>query len=470
MTITTVLNTKIGEARKVARLWLEGSKLAHAGVKIGARYSIAPHRASNRIELREVDERYQGDTFTVSSRTLNGVVRPLFEIRTNVLREVFENVETVRVAIRDGRIVVTANHIISKIRERVARLMTKLRDGTELAVCSLFHGGGVLDKALHDGMNRAGVRSFVQVAVEQDSWYLDASLRNNTELWRAESVAICSDIRHVNWQHNPVACDVLALGLPCTGLSRSGIVKNKLTCGEEHSEAGALFVDFLDAVKAVNPAIVELECVPELQTSVSMIVIRSVLDSLGYDLHEAVLDGSEFGALERRKRFVAVAITRGLPAGFSLEALQPVKEKESSINDVLEPIAVDSPLWKPYAHLEEKAARDAEAKKGFAQRQLLTGIEGFCKTIGRHYAKGRSTEPFLMHPTVPGLLRLFTATEHARIKGIPLSVIQGESETGAHEILGQAVIYPQFVSLGVALGEYLRAIAAANEGEFAAAA
>ncbi|MDU8491364.1 hypothetical protein RYA07_23720 [Pseudomonas syringae pv. actinidiae] len=99
MAITTVLNTKIGEARKVARLWLEGSKLAHAGVKIGARYSIAAHRANNRIELREVDERYQGNTFTVSSRTLNGVVRPLFEIRTNVLREVFENVETVRVAI-----------------------------------------------------------------------------------------------------------------------------------------------------------------------------------------------------------------------------------------------------------------------------------------------------------------------------------------------------------------------------------
>ncbi|WP_440065716.1 DNA cytosine methyltransferase (plasmid) [Pseudomonas syringae] len=469
MAITTVLNTKIGEARKVARLWLEGSKLANAGVKIGARYSIAAHRANNRIELREVDERYQGNTFTVSSRTLNGVVRPLFEIRTNVLREVFENVETVRVAIRDGRIVVTANHIISKIRERVSRLMTKLRDGAELAVCSLFHGGGVQDKSLHEGMNRAGIKSFVQVAVEQDSWYLDASLRNNTELWRAESVAICSDIRHVNWQHNPIACDVLALGLPCTGLSRSGIVKNKLTCGEEHSEAGALFVDFLDAVKAVNPAIVELECVPELQTSVSMIVIRSVLDSLGYDLHEAVLDGTDFGALERRKRFVAVAITRGLPAGFSLEALQPVKEKESSINDVLEPIAADSPLWKPYAHLEEKAVRDAEAKKGFAQRQLLTGREGYCKTIGRHYAKGRSTEPFLIHPTIPGLLRLFTATEHARIKGIPLSVIQGESETGAHEILGQSVIYPQFVSLGVVLGQYLRAIAA-NSNHFAEAA
>ncbi|WP_225776454.1 DNA cytosine methyltransferase [Pseudomonas sp. Marseille-Q5115] len=454
MTMTTILNLKIGEARNVPRLWLEGQKLSKAGVKVGARYSLKA-LAGERIELHEVDAAYQGPTFNVSKRERNGVVHPLFEIRTGKLREVFEQVESVRVAIRNGRIVVTAHHMVGKIRERVARVLAKLRKGAELAVCSLFHGGGVLDRALHDGMMQKGVPSFTQVAVEIESNYLDASLRNNRDLWRDESVAICSDVRDVNWQHSPIACDVLTAGLPCTGMSKSGRAKNKLTCGEEHAKAGALFVDFLEAVRNVNPAIVVLECVPELQNSASMAVIRSVLDSLGYVLQEAVLDGAAFGALERRQRFVAVAVTKGLTVTFDFESLAQVKIKEACIRDVLEPIGEDSPRWKTYSYLANKAVRDKAAGKGFA-RQLLTGDEQACGTIGRLYSKARSTEPFLIHPRFPELSRLFTPIEHARLKGIPEGVIEGESETVAHEILGQSVVFPQFHSVGIAIGALLK--------------
>jgi len=449
--MTTIINTKIGESKNVARLWLEGRKLERAGVRIGARYQLVTNKGAERMELREAPASANDHVFTVSKRERRGNVVPLMEIRSKVLSELFENIERVRVAIKHGRIVVTALHLETKLRERVKRLTEKLRSGEALAVASLFHGGGVLDKALHSGLRRAGVKTFVQVGVELEPEYLDSSLENNPELWNERSVAICSDIREVNWAGNAPQCDILVGGVPCTGASRAGRSKNKLSMAEEHSSAGALFLDYLDAVKSLNPAICVIENVPEYQQSASMAVIRSVLTNLGYKLQEEVLNGNDFGALERRNRLVVIATSKGLPDLFDFAELTPVRTKEGSINEVLEGVPLDSERWKPFDYLAEKEARDKAAGKGFA-RQLLTGTEGHCGTIGRAYAKCRSTEPFLVHPLNPSLSRLFTPVEHARLKGIPEEIISGLADTTAHEVLGQSVIYPMFESIGVELG------------------
>jgi DNA (cytosine-5)-methyltransferase 1 len=455
MTMTTVLNLKIGEAKATPRLWMEGEKLARAGVKIGARYSLVSP-SSDRIELREVGADHQGQTFTVSKRTRHGFLRPLMEIRSFALREIFQNHEKVRVAIRHGRIVITANHLETKMLERSRRLLDKLRRGASLALASLFHGFGVLDKALHAGFKRSGLSTFVKVAVERESAYLDVSLRNNTELWTDESVAVCSDVRDMDWSRNAPQCEVLAAGIPCVGASKSGMARNHLEFAEDHEHAGALFIDYLDAVKAMNPAIVVAENVPEYLNTASMAVIRSVLNSLGYRLHEMVLCGSDFGVLERRRRMVLVGVCKALPQHFDFALLEAVESQNLTMAQALEPIADDSPRWKSYDYLADKAVRDKAAKKGFA-RQLLESTADGCGTIGKGYAKGRSTEPFMIHPTNPLLSRLLTPVEHARVKGIPLEVIEGESETVAHEGLGQSVIYPKFEAVGFEIGRSIQA-------------
>ncbi|MNC80203.1 hypothetical protein D3C75_1329110 [compost metagenome] len=53
--------------------------------------------------------------------------------------------------------------------------------------------------------------------------------------------------------------------------------------------------------------------------------------------------------------------------------------------------------------------------------------------------------------------RLLTPVEHARVKGIPLEVIEGESETTAHEGLGQSVIFPKFEAVGFEIGRSIQA-------------
>lgn len=255
--------------------------------------------------------------------------------------------------------------------------------------------------------------------------------------------------------------DFVCGGIPCTGASRAGVSKNKLQFAEEHSTAGTLFFDYLEFVKATNPAVALVENVPEYGKSSSMAVIRSVLGSLGYDLFEAVLDGSEFGAIEARKRLCLVAITKGL--GGSVEFVFPSASpgvqpgKQATLADVLEDIPLDSDRWKSYDYLAAKEERDIAAGKGFS-RQLVRPDARTVGTIGRGYSKARSTEPFLQHPTSPDLSRLFTPVEHARIKGIPEYLVDGLAATTAHEVLGQSVIYPVFHSVGYAIGAAIQGL------------
>lgn len=700
---TSVINTSIGESRSMPRLWLEGQKLAVAGIKIGVRYCINVTAALKRVELRPAPDDYTGQTFLVSKRERNNIVYPLMEVRTDLFAEVFEMGSKVFVSIRQGRIIVTASHIASRVAERVKRFLDKLQGKQPLAVVSLFqggralnlethsgvqksgvnslvqagaehevsqfpvslqngqrpwtnesitkrhlqeinvldrniqqcdvliagaaclagghtgnkktnapqssssygaefvdflgwvkaanpgivlfekiadrakstasmiirsvleslgyqmtevntdeiengsvqsqrasivaftpdigipvdvrelgslfenecdyqdedassdqavaphiaerieervtrflgkleaglplesgsqfHGGGILDKALHSGLKQAGVESFVKLAVELEGTYLDTSLRNNPELWKEESFAINSDVREINWLGGNVPrLDVCAGGIPCVGASRSGKSKNQLSCAEEHSTAGSLFVDFIEWIRAANPGAFLIENVPEYAKSASMLVIRRALTALGYVLSETILDGNEMGALEKRRRLCVVGLTPGIGSPFDFGQLTPMREKEACMHDILEDIPLDSDRWKSYSYLAEKEERDLAAGKGFT-RQLLNGTAKSCGTIGKDYNKGRSTEPFIVHPVNPELSRLLTPEEHAKVKTVPLEMIHGVAPTTQHQLLGQAVVFCAFEAVGYLIGRTVQGLtkvveAASNVVEF----
>ncbi|MDA1379357.1 hypothetical protein PCI56_04990 [Plesiomonas shigelloides subsp. oncorhynchi] len=68
--------------------------------------------------------------------------------------------------------------------------------------------------------------------------------------------------------------------------------------------------------------------------------------------------------IERRKRLCVVALSHGID-GFELEKVQSVRTKESRIQDILEPVPLDSERWKSFDYLAEKELRDKAAGKGF---------------------------------------------------------------------------------------------------------
>jgi DNA (cytosine-5)-methyltransferase 1 len=446
--MTTIINTKLGtnkSGRK--RLWLEGGKLLRENVTPGAKFNLDYREKKLIIRICE------NGKYTVSRRERAGKTVPIIDLIQQDIADLFEGVDALRVCVRNGLIVVSAHQQAERVSKRVQTLKQKILSGDSLSICSLFHGGGVLDKAMHHGLASAGIQSHVEVVVEIESAYLESSLANNPELWCTDSIVIESAIEQVSLKAGTdTQVDLVFAGIPCTGASRAGKSKNKLEFAESHQSAGAMFFYTLTLIQALNPAVVVLENVPEYQGTASMQVIRAVLDNLGYDIQERILDGNEFGALERRKRLCVVATCKGLQSHVDLLTATPLRTKEATLNQVLEPIPDDAACWRSFEYLAEKEARDLDAGKGFS-RQLLTGDESFCGTIGRHYAKCRSTEPFIVHPENKMLSRLLTPVEHARVKAIPLEVIDGLSDTIAHQVLGQSVIYPAFMAVGHAVGK-----------------
>lgn len=444
----TIINSKLSEKNGVKRVWIEGTKLKREGYEPGMRFDIKPSKTTLVLTINPEGK------YTISKRQRNGNVLPIIDLNNKHIHELFHDVEMLKIYVKNESIVITAHHQQVKVNERMQRLIDKITNNEPLSVCSLFHGGGVLDKAIHYGLASSDIDSEVGIAVETESKYLDSSLRNNPELWSDNSMVINAPIETVNVLNNPIESDICVAGIPCTGASKSGRSKNKLKFAESHDSAGALFFRFLQFVESVNPAVVIIENVTEYSNTASMEVIRSVLNTLGYDIQETVLNGNQFGVLENRDRLCAVALTKGLSRYFDIESIKPIKTKEHCLNDIVEPISLDSDRWKIYDYLDKKEQADILKGSGF-RRQTLTGDEAFCGSIGRSYNKVRSTEPQLSHPSNDGRTRLFSPVEHARIKGVPIEVINDLSTTVAHEVLGQSVDYPAFEALAKDLGDSL---------------
>lgn len=454
--MTSVVITSLGERKGTPRIWMEGIKLFRGGFKPGDMYEIREQSKGKIVLARKGD----GDR-TVSKRTRGGKIFPIIDLNFQALAECFDVGAKLRMVIRRGAIVIRAHWKAAKVADRVERILKKLREKQALETGSIFHGGGILDVALHSGMRRSGSSSFVKVAVERERKYLDYSVEMNKHLFSGETIFVEAEIQDLGIEGIPTL-DFLSCGLPCTGFSVAGKAKNKITHGEEHDEAGAMFYYFLRWVEASNPACWLLECVSGLQNSATMAAIRSVMKSLGYLTQEKIVEGNEFGALESRKRICVVGITEGLEDVFDLDAVTSLHQKPETLGEVLEDIDPAAPCWRDYKYLVEKEERDQEKGNSF-QRQLFDGSDTKISVLRRLYNKGGSTDPVIKHPTDPLLARLLTCVEHARVKGIPEWMADPErgapAATTMHEIFGQSVCFPVFEAIGYHFAKALQSIA-----------
>ncbi len=182
-----------------------------------------------------------------------------------------------------------------------------------------------------------------------------------------------------------------------------------------------------------------------------MHMIRRALTDWRYQVHEVIV-GRELGAFEDRKRLCMLAVSNGIEFAFDLK---PVRRREQSLGEVLENVPENASCWKSLEHLDAKQERDRAAGKGFTM-QIVGPESTKVGTIGKGYARIRSTEPLVQHPGNPTLKRLLTVTEHCKVKGIDPNLIKGVSSTRAHEMLGQSVLAPAFEAIGLNLGECLR--------------
>lgn len=449
--MATLIEKKIGEHRGISRVYIEGLRLAREGFQPGMTYQRIIKAEEGKIVLRLIDS---GD-YVVSKKNIRDTELPVLDIRTEELTKIAGNSGRVRILIANKCIVILRHFNDEKIADRMLRMMNEVEQG-KLSAASLFHGGGVASGGIHCGLKVAGISSKLAMAVEIEDAYIESSLRNNPNLWDENSVVINAGVEGVRYHQSGIpSVSLLEAGVPCTGSSSSGKAKLGLTFAEDHPTAGAAFFYTLQAIDFMNPCLIVLENVKTYATTASASIVRSVLGNLGYSMQEILLKGEDFGALENRERWVMLATTIGLEEFIKLDDIYKFRSAPpAKIQDILES-EVDDSRWKEYGYLREKEARDIAAGKGF-KMQILNEDSTSCPTVTRGYAKVRSTDPILSKNDGSNLLRLFTPAEHARLKTIPESVLDGLSETVAHQVAGQSVVYNWFVAIGRLIGDGLQ--------------
>lgn len=429
------------------RIYLDTKVLADAGFEAGASYSRHTDHENRRVVLR-VDAQGQ---YRVSRKEANGQVLPVIDINSKAALDPLDGLAAVRLVIQDNMICMMPMASELNAQRRLARLRENLSQG-KLTTASLSHGGGILDNAAHTGLKQAGIDSQLAMANEIDTDLLEHAAEHN-EVWHGKTVGLGAPMQEVvqdEWLMSKIPqVDILAVGIPCSGASRAGVSKRKLGMMEEHPEVGHLVASFLMVVQRSQPSIVVVECVTEYQQSASAQIMRQHLRDCGYAVKEVVLDGKSFGVLEHRKRWFLVAATQGV--AIELENLAPVCTAVRTLAEIMEPVPSDDPAWRDFNYLKVKQERDQEKGNGFAMQIVQPG-DSQVPVLRKGYAKGGSTDPLLAHPEREGVYRLFTANEHARIKEIPEHLIEGMSQSKAHQLLGQSVLFTPVKALFERIG------------------
>ena len=443
----TYIITKISEQRGTPRLWLEGSRLESAGFSPACRYSVQIDAEAKRLTLQVAE---QGERL-VSRKERAGKVLPIIDICNSGMLGMFSGMERLRVVFMAGVLHILPLASEARRQDRVNRLKEKLASGEPLAVGSVSSGVGVLSLAVHDGLKDAGVSSRLAMACDIEQDYLTQASENNPA-WNASTVMISAPMQELafdTWAVSRLpALDFLECGTPCTAHSNAGRAKKGLTLPEDDVNVGHLVASLLAIVAATNPACLLVECVPGYMTSASFAILRNQLREWGYSVQAQVLSGKEFNVIENRERMALVAVTEGIEFDFS--AVARPEPAALRLGDYLDPVAPDSPVWSEMAYLKEKELRDKAAGKCFAM-QIFDEDSTYISTIGRGYAKVRSTEPKLRHPTNPALLRQLSPEEHCRVKHNDPVLIRGMCATRAHEVMGQSVLSVVFRAVVKAL-------------------
>lgn len=444
----------IGMHKNKPRFYKEGKRIGLAGFTPGTVYRATLHQEQGMLVLK-VDAAGDHKVSKKAVRTGSADVVPVIDINSKELLGMFEGMDQVRVIVREGQITLLALATEVRRKERLDRITQKIRSGTPLDVGSVSHGIGVLDNALHKGLEERGVKNRLAFACDIEPTYLDQAEAAN-DCWNDATIKVTAPLQEFavdDWAMKTIGkIDALIGGIPCTAASMAGRAKKGLAKAEDDPNVGHLIFGFLTLVARLNPAIVVLENVPAYQSTASMGIFRSQMRDMGYDIHERILAAKDFGSLENRQRMVAVGVTRGLQFSFDDLAL-PVNVVRT-VSEILDPIPADDPCWSAMQYLVDKQDRDREAGKGFMMQPVDPSATSV-PTITRGYMKRRSTDPFLRSSENPKLLRLFTPAEHARIKGVPAHLIEGMSATRSHEALGQGIAYFPFQAVGRHIGEYL---------------
>lgn len=227
-------------------------------------------------------------------------------------------------------------------------------------------------------------------AIETDSWASETFKFNHpeAEVIKADITELSDEEILKNFQH--LQPTVLLGGPPCQGFS----ICNKNN-GDPRDPRNSLFEEFIRVGRLLNPEIMIMENVPNLikartaNKELVVDIIVSELEKLGYFAQYRILEATDYGVPQIRKRLVVIATKKKIDDPF------PPKTHAVALNDDLfERQLLPCPtLWEAISDLP-----DIEAREG-SEEQLYTSepknsyqecLRGNSKILYNHKAMNHS--------------------------------------------------------------------------------
>ena len=293
---------------------------------------------------------------------------------------------------------------------------------------SLFSGAGGLDV----GVEQSGITTCCAVEIDP---HCVATLRKNFPskmIWHMDIRGL--DARHMAdcLKMHPGTLSILYGGPPCQPFSQIGKQRGI------NDPDGHLVFEMVRFSARLRPHAVVIEQVPRFldsrfspSTTVSN-VLAERFTSIGYDMHTAVLDASNFGVAQKRRRAIIVCVPRGQRYTFPLSPLSA----PTTVGDVIG----DLPLATPPSiaplipnHVDVTPDRDRERISYVPEGAWLSKanvsappeiLQRLTRKDTTKYRRVQRDQPSLTlrcgevpyHPTED---RYLTPRETARIQGFP---------------------------------------------------
>lgn len=274
---------------------------------------------------------------------------------------------------------------------------------------------------------------------------------------------LAGDITKISEQDIPDH-DVLLGGFPCQPFSIAGVSK-KNALGRAHGFAcetqGTLFFDVARIIAAKRPRAFMLENVKNLRShdrgNTFNVILRTLRDELGYDVHWQVIDGAHF-VPQHRERIIIVGFRE--PVAFDWNALQLGMKGSVRLKNILhrtdgsEPVlpwdedryfdhgkrkvsskyTLTDHLW---TYLQNYAEKHRAKGNGFGFG--LVGPRDVARTLSARYYKDGSEILIRQRGKNP---RRLTPRECARLMGFPDTFRIPVSDTRAYKQFGNSVVVP----------------------------
>ncbi len=271
--------------------------------------------------------------------------------------------------------------------------------------------------------------------------------------------------------------DVLLAGFPCQPFSIAGVSK-KNALGRPHgfecTTQGTLFFDVARILAAKRPKAFLLENVKNLishdRGNTFRIIIETLREELGYDVHYKVIDGQHW-VPQHRERIIIVGFRD--KTGFSWNNLRTPQEEGPKLGTILHPEDGSESPEEPYtvgpkaevhgkyvlttrlwSYLKAYAEKHRAAGNGFGFG--LVTRDSMARTLSARYYKDGSE--ILVSRGKGRNPRRLTPRECARLMGYPDTFRIPVSDTQAYKQFGNSVIVPVMKEVASLMVPYIRAL------------